>query len=87
MYINTINTEPNQKEEDGACLNLQVTEEGVITAADYTTYQSSVNPEDDLFTRPEVIDDRLSEIGDILISFVDSYDEDEYDDLMDKIYC
>jgi len=70
-----------------SCLNLQVTEEGVITAADYTTYQSSVNPEDDLFTRPEVIDDRLSEIGDILISFVDSYDEDEYDDLMDKIYC
>jgi len=68
-----------------SCLNLQVNEEGVITIADYTTYQSSVNLEDDLLTRPEIIDDRLSEIGDILVSFIDSYDIEEYNDMMDKL--
>ena len=59
-------------------MSIDTTEEGIIEAFDYSSYQSSGNPFGDMFSRPILVGDRADEALDMLLYIFDQYSEEEY---------
>ena len=62
-------------------MSVLTTEEGVIEDFDYSTYQSSGSAYSDMFSHPQMLDDRHEEIVDMLLYIVDLYTDEEYKQL------
>ena len=63
-------------------LSIDTTEEGMMEDFSYSTYQSSGNSYNDMFTRPVGYSDREEEAKDILLYLLDQYTDDEYQQLL-----
>ena len=63
-------------------MSVATTEDGIIEDFSYSTYQSSGSAYGDMFSRPQLIDDRHKEIVDMLLYIIDLYTDKEFLDVI-----